>query len=588
MMADLDGIVGEGVDRRHAVAGLLAAVLSVAFHLSALFWLSDVRFEVAVVPDERQDREWVVPTRVIDVKRESGAEGTRPGETREGTIRFLEDLAARAEALGLPADEVIMEPPPLEADSMQGEAGTVVEPRARKRRRTWHVRQEVLAIQRQQAVETIASLGRKRIPPVVRVNSAPDVSVPVDRTSVKPVAGPPAAEETEAAGPVPMDLTQKAAGSAGGDTPSVSIGEQLAESGGDLFREEPGDVVDLKPIENLLVAEVSTYSPLLDLRYGYFRVEIKRAGPDVLPVMPKDVLLVQDCSASMAEQRLYFCRDGLHRSLEALNPEDRFNVVAFREDAERCFPDWASAGDEQALEKARGFVRELRSGGNTDIYGSLQDLTEVTGDAARPMLGIVITDGHSTTGMTDNSEIIGEFTKANDGEMSVFAMGTIQSANRYLLDLLSYCNRGNAILARGGRWGIPESMVELVNSVSRPVLTDIAFRFAGGECEVYPSLSADLYMDRPLVFYGRYPKRDDRIVFQVVGQGLQRRCDMIFNLPVTDETKTRDKSIRMDWARQKIYHLIGEFTRTRNPDVLETLRGTSRDYRVPIPHWGAF
>ncbi len=63
----------------------------------------------------------------------------------------------------------------------------------------------------------------------------------------------------------------------------------------------------------------------------------------------------------------------------------------------------------------------------------------------------MVSDGVSTIGMTDSTEIIGRFTKQNDGAMSVFSMGTTQKANAYLLDLISTCNRGDSRLVQTGR-----------------------------------------------------------------------------------------------------------------------------------------
>ena len=227
---------------------------------------------------------------------------------------------------------------------------------------------------------------------------------------------------------------------------------------------------------------------------------------NLLPVIAKDVLLVQDSSNSMAEQRLHFCKEGLAQCLAEIGPQDRFNVIRFREKAEVCFSDWV-VNSKENVEQAGKFVSEMQSQGNTDILEAVRDLLNLSRMPGRPVVALVVTDGRSTIGTTDSSEIIGQFSKVNDGAISLFTLGTIQTADSYLLDLLSYCNRGDSVIVTTGRWDIPAVMQKFMREFSRPVLSEVSFRFArASECEAYPLLTSNLYLDRPLVLYGRMAK----------------------------------------------------------------------------------
>jgi hypothetical protein len=100
----------------------------------------------------------------------------------------------------------------------------------------------------------------------------------------------------------------------------------------------------------------------------------------------------------------------------------------------------------------------------------------------------------------------------------------------YLLDLLSYRNRGDTFIVKTGRWDIPAVFESRVREISRPVLSDVRFRFAGQTyCDAYPVLTANLYLDRPLVIYGRFMKGTKRLVFQATGQADDIQCDMVFD-----------------------------------------------------------
>jgi len=368
------------------------------------------------------------------------------------------------------------------------------------------------------------------------------------------------------------------------EAPMIEIEEAEEAETAELFTEELAEVTSLRPIENFLKAGITTYTSLLDRRYGYFRLRIERAGAEILPVMPKDVILVQDCSASIAEQRLHFCREGLAKCLGEIQPQDRFNVMRFRDKADFCFADWTSP-DDASIESALAFISGMVSEGNTDILTSIQELAKLPRTAGRPTVVLLVTDGHPTTGLVGSSDIIGQFSKLNDGAMSVFAMGTVQTANEYLLDLLSYSNRGDDFIVTRGRWDIPDAMARFMKELSRPVLADVGFRFAEGSgLEVYPVLTSNLYLDRPLVLYGRYPKGADNVVFQAVGNSGEAKCDMIFSIPVAEADRSGDKSLRREWAMQKIYHLMGQYARTGGPTVLRDIRSTARDYGVDVPY----
>jgi Ca-activated chloride channel family protein len=196
----------------------------------------------------------------------------------------------------------------------------------------------------------------------------------------------------------------------------------------------------------------------------------------------------------------------------------------------------------------------------------------------------VVSDGVPTVGLTDSTRIIEAFSETNRGAVSVFTLGTYLGANAYLLDLLSYRNRGDTHIVPSDRWRIPDDLERRAREISRPVLADVRFRFAGqSACEVYPVLTSNLYLDRPLVLYGRYPRDVSRLIFQAVGQAGDVPCDMVFDLDLS-RAPGGEKSIRTLWAWQKVYHLIGEHTRTRNPAMPEAIRQVAHTYGIRVPY----
>ena len=578
------------IHRQHVVAAVLAGLMSLCAHLAFLVNFSDlpIRFAHLIQPILEQT-----------VRREAVQLGTvelepPPPASEMERLTFVDSaigspVAEMMEELVKPPDQTALEPPSSAESRLATETENLAGPGPAPARDEWQPRQEILAIEKRIVKDNIALLERRVVPSIERVKKAPDVTTPVSWAAMEAAT---ATDEADTIAEKPVQAvigdSEIASSGTGVGEPELMIGEAAAYDPTDLFREKPEDVTSYLPLDKLLSARLFTYTTLRDLKYGYFKIEITRLDAGVLPVLPKDIIFVQDCSASITEQRLYFCRQGLQQSLAIMGETDRFNLIRFKDKAELCFPDWV-ANTPQTRTQAETFIKGMTAAGETDILASIKVLKDLKLQSGRPAVTLLVTDGRSTQGTTVASAIIREFSRLNRGQISVFTMGTIQSANSYLLDILSYCNRGDTRLVTSGRWGIPDVLTGLVQEVSRPVLGQVNFRFPkGAEIEVYPVQTMNLYSDRPLILYGRYRKESERVIFQATGTADRKRCDMIFDMPLDTAERSRDKTLRSEWGRQKVYYLVGEYARTDDPTLLREINSTAKSYRVPIPHKGQF
>lgn len=576
------GQILERLRHRRVAVGLLAAAVSLVLHLLAFRVAPDVTLYGYL---RRQLKERQFPLRLREVELEPPRlkpdRRPTPYQPQTGAAQLTGDVQAEVLAFRRTTDDAQIEPRAVGGGTLIGELEAVHEPRPQERI-AWEPRQEILSIRERVVKEELSVLPRRFTPDVARVSSGRDIVAPAELPErVTDVA----AESvfTSSGEPEEFAWGGRVVGGrpGGGGAPRE---EPLQEGPRESLKEPPEVVTPYRPLERLLKAVVVTHHPLLEPNYGYCRIEIQRLGPEVLPVLPKDLLLVQDCSASITEQKLYFCRQGLLRALEQLGPQDRFNVVAFRDRTERCFAEWSPVTP-QGLQQAREFIQGLRSTGNTDIYGSMRDLLGLPRQPGRPMIMTVVSDGVATVGLRDPSLIIEAFSQTNAGAVSVFTMGTYPGANAYLLDLLSYRNRGDTFVVRTGRWDLPDVIERRTREISRPVLWDLRFVFAQqSPCEALPRQTANLYLDRPLVLVARYPRQTERLIFQAIGRAGELACDMVFDLDLR-QAPAGDKEIRTAWAWQKAYDLIGQHCRTRDPRILEELRRHGRAYGLRIPYW---
>jgi hypothetical protein len=572
-------IVWRKLHRRHLQWALLAVVFSLLLHVLLILvfpGLTIYGFSREMLAEKVRV---AVQLRDVRLQPAPGEEDRRPARFRPdsagGTVAG--DSAAESMAFRKPIDQADVEPRRVGAGSLAGEKQGLVEPVAVDRP-VWEPRQEVFSINRKLVDDEKAALPRRYVSAIPRQANAGDIAGPADREDIgKGVGVGVSYDYIDDPSRFGWGRASAGGGGDGGRRPEKIIVEEPKR-----FDERQRASV-LKALEKYLKADVYVYRPALDSRYGYCRIEIKRRTDELLPVLNKDLLLVQDASASITEQKLYFCREGMLKALELLGPDDRFNVVEFRDVAKRCFPEW-SAVNPDTLQKAREFIGDMRSIGDTDIFGSLKELLELPRKSGRPVVTMVVSDGVATVGLTDRAQIIETFSQENQGSVSVFTMGTYAGANAYLLDLLSYRNRGDTFIVKTGRWDIPAVLEAQVREVSRPVLSDVRFRFAGQVwCEAYPALTSNLYLDRPLVLFGRFPKAARQLIFQATGRADDIQCDMVFDIDLS-KAMEGDKGIQTDWAWQKVYALIGEHTKTRNDGLMVELKQLRKDYGIKIPY----
>ncbi|MBM4148635.1 MAG: VWA domain-containing protein [Lentisphaerae bacterium] len=586
---------------RHTTAAVIACGVSLGIHAALITWLPGLKLDDYTRRQQEEDHRWrglsLAEVRPESAERPSSVRLTSPSLSPV----VAGDAAAGVSRLTVPVDPARIEPKRLSERVATGDADMPAAPEL-PRQNVWQPRHEILEIEKRVVRDDAPRIPRRSVPAVERTRTAEEVVAPFDpSSSVRMSAAVSDPFSAFLPPPVPVPDRMASAVLDGDGGAGSRVGPSLpAGAGGDggsgagrgaaIGEQDRKDAAGgRRALDNFLRADVTVYNPLLDRRHTYFRIGLERVGPDILPVMPRDVLLVLDSSASMTEQKLHFCRQGLVKCLDRVGPADAFNVMAFSDTAGFAFPTWRSP-DAESLATARRFVESLVSEGATDVFKSLTEMSAALAPRqGRPLIVFMVSDGQPTTGVLNSSDIVAGFSRVNAGRLSIFTFGTGQTANGYLLDLLSYCNRGDSYIVQRGRWDIPDSMHERLGQLSRPVLSDIRFILpASTRIEMFPAQTTNLYLDRQLVLFGRLPRGDDRVVFQALGESRDSPCDMVFDLSLSEVGGDGGRDIREDWARQKVYNLIYQYARTRNPEVLRDIRATAEAYGVETPHTGRF
>ena len=313
--------------------------------------------------------------------------------------------------------------------------------------------------------------------------------------------------------------------------------------------------------------------------FTYFRLEVTAAGMEGVPVLPKDVFFMVDCSESMGVWRMRASARAVEVLLGSMvSAADRFDIGAFREFTLRCFGSMHPA-DEAARLTAELFLRNLKCSGRTDILGSLQTILET--EARQPAVAVIFTDARPTAGAVDGIRIINEFSRRNAGYWQVYALCPGRRRNRLLLRFLSIPNRGTAVLAADDR-DLLVAAQKLGQQLARPVLRNITCVFSH-EVETGFRRIPDLYLDNPLLILGRVRQDTDSVAVRLSGTSAAgpREAVAVVDLAAAEEGGAE---IRQEWARQRVFSLVSEYFREADPEVLDEAQRIAADNGIPMPY----
>lgn len=315
---------------------------------------------------------------------------------------------------------------------------------------------------------------------------------------------------------------------------------------------------------------------------NYFKIMISTNDINDLEVLPKEVTFLLDSSKSITEEKLGYIKQGMISSLNEMNPGDRFNVVAFRGDLIK-YRDEPVRATVKTVNDARSFINELQAVGQTDVENALYG---IIGEPIhrRPSYIVLVTDGRPTTGMLDSREIIRQITRDNNMERPIFCFGGGLRVNKYLLDFISYQNRGWRYFSGRAR-DMDGDFERFFLEINDPVLLDVRYRVSGLEVEkMYPKFLSDFYKGRPFVLYGRFGNEEDFSV-QLLGSVNGTTKEFIFNAAMSNAIPAGPEIAR-EWAFRKIYHLISEQTMgIGDPETLEEeISRLSRKYNITTPY----
>lgn len=334
-------------------------------------------------------------------------------------------------------------------------------------------------------------------------------------------------------------------------------------------------------VDKLFGGDVLVYEDAQD-GHKYFQLRISAALDEtLLPVIPKDIIFLIDCSISIEQDRLDQFKEGVRHSLTHLNKGDYFNIIAFKEKADK-FQESPVEPTKENISGALNFISRLTSGEKTDTYSALYNSINFK-DTQRPTYIVLLSDGRPTQGVTDTQALINKISKENNGKASIFAFSGGSWVNRYLLDFIAYKNRGWAEYSSRSQY-IGKSLGEMYDKIRNPVLLNLRYYASGINIkEIFPQNLPDLYQNVEFTLYGQF-KDEDKFVFQLNSSVDGKTKTYTMSRSLKDAPKG-GADIARNWAFNKIYHLIGQLKEgNENKAIIEQINGLSKKYNIKTPY----
>jgi hypothetical protein len=297
----------------------------------------------------------------------------------------------------------------------------------------------------------------------------------------------------------------------------------------------------------------------------YFKLSVKVRDATInFPVIPKEIIYLVDASGSIGMKRLTQVEQGIIYSLRHLNPEDRFNILVFK-DKDVPFSPQSVAPSAENINNAIEFLKAQKSWSTTDIYDALRTSINLPNPFV-PSYRVFISDGIPTVGIVDDMHVINEISKLNDDKVSIFTFGGGADVDPYMLDFIAFKNRGwSTVVDR--EYFMAREFSKFYDQIKDPLLLNVRYYVSGlNDKEIFPQTMPDFFKGSQFVVYGKYTNEDD-FAIQIRGEIEQEKKEFIVTASLKDASMG-DKQIAHNWAFNKVYYLISELKYNENNAAL--------------------
>ena len=301
-------------------------------------------------------------------------------------------------------------------------------------------------------------------------------------------------------------------------------------------------------------------------------------------ILPKDIVFVFDRSGSMRGEKIRQVKAALRLCIGKLNPEDRFNIVAFS--TENVFySKQLVAADETGRNRSIRYIENIRASGGTHIESGLRlALKQFAPGPDRVKMIFFATDGIPTLGERNHEKLIDKIREANKANVRLFVFGVGTDVNTFLLDRLAEDGRGARDYVMPDE-DIAVKVVALYAKTSAPILTDVKLSFGTMRVEeIYPKKIHQIFRGDQLALFGRFRGTGPATITL---RGMARGEERTFSIDVVLAEQQTDLSpLPRLWASRKVAFLADQMRLhgTQDPELVDEIVRLAKEYGIITPY----
>jgi Ca-activated chloride channel family protein len=313
-----------------------------------------------------------------------------------------------------------------------------------------------------------------------------------------------------------------------------------------------------------------------DERGGFFTLMLHpQLNPADADVTPREITFLIDVSGSQHGVPLEISQDISKRAIDALRPDDVFNVFFFAGFNGQLW-DEPKPRTPENMDAAKAYIGAMKGSGGTEMLAGVQRALKAKHDPKRLQMYAFFTDGY----IGNEAEVLRTIKEEKNGAR-FFCFGTGSSVNRYLCDGVAEQGDGKVIYCLPREKEQTEKAAKrFFECIDSPVLCDITIDFNGlPVADVYPSKVTDLFAGQPITLKGRYTGPAKGTIWVNGRIGAKKVSFPVeVNLP---EKEDRNECLGAIWARQKISDLSNELlSKPDNKEIVEQITALALEFRL--------
>ena len=291
-----------------------------------------------------------------------------------------------------------------------------------------------------------------------------------------------------------------------------------------------------------------------------------------------------DRSNSIQSKRLTMTRHAVASAISHLNKGDNFNILTFNKKIVPFFSQ-NQKPTSSVLNQTRSFLRTLTLGtffSSSNFFLPLNHILQNPINENEINNIVFISDGEGLNKFK-NRNLIREWTKANKGKQSFYAISLEKDKNISVLELFSSMNRGKLITSATLR-GLKRHLVRLVKSLNYPIAKNVSVSLYEKDDEtkviLYPpkSQKKHFYLETPYVIIGSVKKLEDFTLF-IQGRNPKTWFNIKKDISFKD-AKLGGRALKEKWALYKANKCFELYLKGGNVNYIKKAKEILKPYNL--------